>query len=42
VYAWRVVVIAKSNTERALREAQALAVELEGELAEQYGQRRPN
>jgi hypothetical protein len=40
-YSWRVVVVAEDDTERALRDAQALTIELETELAEKYGQRRP-
>jgi hypothetical protein len=36
-YSWRVVVLAKSASERALRDAKALAIQLDAELAEQYG-----
>ena len=40
VYSWRVAVVAKSGTERAIREAMALAEQLDGEMDQKYGRRR--
>jgi hypothetical protein len=36
-YGWRVVVVAEDDSERALREAQALASGVEADLRKQYG-----